>query len=97
MIDKKKDRKDKRITVRLTHGELRALETKIAEAGYRTVGAFIRDFVANLKPQVKVSGDVVLIARELMALSILVNSSAGKSDLIKKIKEIDRINTGGTL
>lgn len=97
VIDKKKDRKDKRITVRLTHGELRVLEKKIAEAGYKTVGAFIRDFVVDLKPQVKVGGDVVLVARELMALSSLVNSSAGKSELIKKIKEIDRINVGGAL
>jgi len=95
--DKNKERKDQRITIRLTCAELEALERKIAEAGYKTTGAFIRDFVATLKPKVKVSGDVVLIARELMSLSALVNASAAKSELVKKIKEIDRINTGGVL
>ena len=97
MKDKNKERKDQRITIRLTCAELEALERKIAEAGYKTTGAFIRDFVATLKPKVKVSGDVVLIARELMSLSALVNASAAKSELVKKIKEIDRINTGGVL
>lgn len=89
--------KDQRITIRLTQSELDALEKKIAEAGYKTTGAFIRDFVANLKPKAKVSGDVVLIARELMSLSALVNSSATTQEINRKIKEIDRINTGGAL
>lgn len=89
--------KDQRITIRLTQSELDTLEKKIAEAGYKTTGAFIRDFVANLKPKAKVSGDVVLIARELMSLSALVNSSATTQEINRKIKEIDRINTGGAL
>lgn len=92
-----KANKDQRITIRLTQSELDALEKKIAEAGYKTAGAFIRDFVANLKPKAKVSGDVVLIARELMSLSALVNSSATTQEINRKIKEIDRINTGGAL
>lgn len=97
MKDKKIESKDQRITIRLTRTELDSLEKKIAEAGYKTTGAFIRDFVANLKPKAKVSGDVVLIARELMSLSALVNSSATTQEINRKIKEIDRINTGGAL
>lgn len=92
-----KANKDQRITIRLTQSELDALEKKIAGAGYKTTGAFIRDSVANLKPKAKVSGDVVLIARELMSLSALVNSSATTQEINRKIKEIDRINTGGAL
>jgi predicted DNA binding CopG/RHH family protein len=39
--------KESRITLRLNKTELDTLNAKVAEAGYKSAGAFIRDFVAN--------------------------------------------------
>ena len=61
-----KQKKDARITIRLSKSDIDSLEYKMAEAGYKAAGAFIRDFVANGTVKPKVSNDVVQIARELM-------------------------------
>jgi hypothetical protein len=90
-----KETKDHRITIRFTKSELDAMDAKIADAGYKTSGAFIRDFVASAKPRAKISGDVVQIARELMSLAFMINSNAPAPELLKKVKHISAINTGG--
>lgn len=92
-----KNNKSQRITIRLTQSELESLEAKISEAGYKTTGAFVRDYIVAAKPKAKVSGNVVLISKELMSLSMLINSSASRAEVIRKIIEIQSLNTGGAL
>jgi hypothetical protein len=90
-----KQKKDARITIRLSKSDIYSLEQKMAEAGYKAAGAFIRDFVANNNTKPKVSSDVVQIARELMSLASMINAEKSGSELLAKVKHIAKINVGG--
>lgn len=95
MEDQVKQKKESRITIRLSKSELKILETKMSQAGYQAAGAFIRDFVINNGVRPKISGDVVQIARELMNLASMINAERPGSELLEKVKHIARINVGG--
>ncbi len=86
--------KESRITFRLNKSEREMLDTKIAEAGYKSAGAFIRDFVATGQVKPKVTQDVVQIARELMNLASMINADRPGSELLEKVKYIAQINLG---
>ncbi|MDO8407478.1 MAG: hypothetical protein Q7T27_28730 [Pseudomonas sp.] len=90
-----KKNKEFRITFRLNESELETLNTKIAEAGYRSAGAFIRDFVANGQVKLKVGQNVVQIARELMKLASMINADRPGCELLEKVKYIAEVNLGG--
>jgi hypothetical protein len=90
-----KQKKDARITIRLSAADMEMLENKMADAGYIVAGAFIRDFVANNNTKPKVSHDVVQIARELMSLASMINTEKPGSELLDKVKHIARVNMGG--
>lgn len=87
--------KESRITLRLNKAELDTLNAKVAEAGYKSAGAFIRDYVANGQVKPKVTQDVVQIARELMNLASMINADCPGSELLAKVKHIARVNLGG--
>lgn len=87
--------KESRITFRLNKYEREMLDTKIAEAGYKSAGAFIRDFVATGQVKPKVGQDVVQIARELMNLASMINADRPGSELLEKVKCIAQVNLGG--
>ncbi|MDM9589536.1 hypothetical protein QUC26_17405 [Pseudomonas asiatica] len=95
MKNELKQSKDSRITIRLTRAELETLEAKMNEAGYKSAGAFIRDFVASGQVKPKVSQDVVQIARELMNLASMINADRPGSELLEKVKYIAQVNLGG--
>jgi hypothetical protein len=90
-----KKNKEYRITFRLNESELETLNTKIAEAGYQSAGAFIRDFVANGQVKPKVGQNVVQIARELMKLASMINADRPGCELVEKVKYITEVNLGG--
>lgn len=87
--------KEIRITFRLNKSELDALNAKVAEAGYKSAGGFIRDFVANGQVKPKVGQDVVQIARELMNLASMINADRPGCELLEKVKFIAQVNLGG--
>lgn len=87
--------KESRITFRLNESELATLNAKVAEAGYKSAGAFIRDFVATGQVKPKVGQDVVQIARELMSLASMINADRPGSELLEKVKNIAQVNLGG--
>ncbi|PMQ11526.1 hypothetical protein PseAD21_11770 [Pseudomonas sp. AD21] len=87
--------KESRITLRLNKAELDTLNAKVAEAGYKSAGAFIRDYVANSQVKPKVTQDVVQIARELMNLASMINADRPGSELLTKVKLIAQVNLGG--
>ncbi|UUC20565.1 ribbon-helix-helix domain-containing protein [Pseudomonas asiatica] len=95
MEEQVKQNKESRITIRLSKSELETLEAKMSQAGYKSAGAFIRDFVANGQVKPKLSSDVVQIARELMNLASMINAERPGSELLEKVKHIARINVGG--
>jgi hypothetical protein len=92
-----KQKKDARITIRLSESDMEMLESKMADAGYKVAGAFIRDFVANKNTKPKVSHDVVQIARELMSLASMINAEKPGSELLDKVEQIAKINVGGVV
>ena len=87
--------KESRITLRLNKTELDTLNAKMAEAGYKSAGAFIHDYVANGQVKPKVTQDVVQIARELMNLASMINADRPGSELLEKVKYIAQVNLGG--
>ena len=89
-----KQKKDARITIRFSRPEMDILYSKITEAGYKSAGAFIRDFVANGKMKPKVGVEVVQIARELMHLASMINAEQSNIELLEQVKHIARINVG---
>lgn len=91
------EKKDNRMTIRLSKSDMETLEAKIDEAGYKSAGAFIRDFVANNSVKPKLSPNVVTIARELMGLASMINAEKPGSELLEKVKLIAKINAGGVL
>lgn len=90
-----KQNKETRITFRLNKSELDILNAKVSEAGYKSAGAFIRDFVANGQVKPKVGQDVVQIARELMNLASMINADRPGCELLEKVKFIAQVNLGG--
>lgn len=90
-----RQKKESRITLRLNKAELDTLNAKVAEAGYKSAGAFIRDYVANGQVKPKVTQDVVQIARELMNLASMINADRPGSELLAKVKHITQVNLGG--
>lgn len=90
-----KQNKEVRVTFRLNKSELDTLNAKMAEAGYKSASAFIRDFVASGQVKPKVSQDVVQIARELMNLASMINADRPGCELLMKVKYIAQINLGG--
>jgi hypothetical protein len=86
--------KETRITFRLNKFELDTLNSKMTEAGYKSAGAFIRDFIANGQVKPKVGHDVVQIARELMNLASMIHANRPGSELLEKVKYIAQVNFG---
>lgn len=92
-VDKQK--KEARITIRLSKSDVELLNAKVAKAGYKAAGAFVRDYIANCTPKAKIGSDVVQIARELMNLTRMIRDENPGSELLKKVKHIAKLNTGG--
>lgn len=91
------EKKDQRITIRLSRTEMAVLDARVIEAGYKSAGVFIRDFIVNKRPKNKVSSNVVMVARELMAVSALVNADAPKEQVLEKLRLAAQANTGGAV
>lgn len=95
----KKQRKTGTIIVRVNDEERAIIDTKIAEAGYKSASAFIRDYLAREKPKAKadIRPDALEMQRQLMALSSMISGSASKQELMSKIAELYRLAIAGAL
>ena len=91
------EKKNNRITIRLTVSEMEQLKSKIVAAGYVSTGAFIRDTVASGNVKAKIGTGIVIIARELVSLSSMIKSDKPKSELLEKVRAISAVNAGGVL
>ncbi|MGV6393684.1 ribbon-helix-helix protein, CopG family [Pseudomonas caspiana] len=91
------EKKDSRITIRLGNSDMNILSHKIAEAGYKSAGAFIRDAVANVHTKPKLGPNIVTIARELIQLAAMVRNENPRSELLDKVRAIAKINNGGAV
>lgn len=89
------DRKETRITIRLSAADVAKLESRMADAGYKSAGAFIRDFVAQNKLKPKISASTVSVARDLGTLATMIRAGAPIDELLEKIRVIALVNAGG--
>lgn len=91
------DKKEIRITIRLSAADVAKLESRMADAGYHSAGAFIRDFVARNKLKPKISASTVAVARELGTLATLIRTGAPVNDVLAAIRIVALVNAGGVL
>lgn len=93
----KMEKKESRITIRLSNSEINLLKKKMEDAGYTSVGAFIRDFVAAGRVKPKISSSIVVISRELAALATMIKMDRPKSEILDKVRVIASANAGGVV
>lgn len=91
------ERKVIRITIRLSAADVAQLESRMAEAGYKSAGAFIRDFVAQHKLKPKISASTVSVARDLGILAMRIRAGAPIEELLEKIRVLELLNAGGVV
>ncbi len=88
------DKKEIRITIRLSAADVAKLESRMANAGYHSAGAFIRDFVAQSKLKPKISASTVAVARELGNLATMIRTGTPITDVLAMIRTIALVNAG---
>lgn len=89
------EKKNSRITIRLSQSEMDQLRCKVTAAGYGSAGAFIRDTVATGNIKTKIGINVVFIAIELVSLAAMIKADSPKTELLEKIRIISAANAGG--
>lgn len=89
--------KKNRITIRLSDDDFQQLSAKLDLSGYKSVGAFIRDYLILCEPKVKqeVRLDVIEVQRELMNLASMINASRSQDELMQQVKIVSRVSLGG--
>jgi len=92
----KQENKNNSVTFRLTDQEKEVAQGKAEGAGYKTISAFIRDYLINETPKDKIS--VSPKSFELLsAISIMsskLNSGANRQELSEEIAKITRLALG---
>lgn len=84
-------KKDQRITFRLTVAELDTLKTKLEKAGFKSLGAYLRDLLHDHQGREKVVIPLAAmqIALELQRVANMINQ--GKDNFLV-IEELHNIN-----
>jgi hypothetical protein len=92
----KQENKTSSITFRLSEEEKEKAEKKVEAAGYKTISAFVRDYVINETPRekIEISPKSFELLSALSRLSALVNSGTTRQDISKEIANISRIAMG---
>ncbi|MFG0862794.1 plasmid mobilization protein [Pseudomonas sp. CJQ_13] len=90
-----KKNKNLRVTIRFAKSELKLLEAKVCEAGYKGLGAFVRDAVLSDELKPKVTTRSIEVAFELVELASLIKDGQSGSVLLKKVAQVALINSGG--
>ncbi|MCY1307347.1 hypothetical protein D9M70_572630 [compost metagenome] len=90
--------RSKRITFRLSEGDLATLQEKLATAGYKSESAYIRDAIINdeVKPKSEVNFRVLDVQRELMNLASMINAGRDKKALMAQVMKISAASLGDT-
>lgn len=84
-------KKSKRVTFRLTVNELESLKTNLAKAGFKTLGAYIREHLKDTQPKAKLSISLtsVQIALELQKIANMINQEKNKTLLIEELYKLN--------
>lgn len=88
--------KSSSITFRLTAEEKALAESKVEQAGYKTISAFVRDYLIKEQPKTKVTitPETFEIMAALTQLSALVNKGTTRPEANALISKISKIVMG---
>lgn len=89
------DKKEIRITIRLSSADLAMLEAKMADAGYKSAGAFVRDCIANNQQRPKISANTVAVAHEVSTLASMIRTDASIAELLEQVRMVAFANMEG--
>lgn len=84
-------KKDQRITFRITAMELESLKAKLNKAGFKTLGAYLREHLCNHQPREKVSIPFagMQVALELQAVANMINQGKDSGLVIEELHKIN--------
>lgn len=89
------ERKDGTFIVRVSTSERAAIEAKVEESGYKSVSAYVRDYIAREKPKAKIEASARIVQIELNKLAVMIQKGAPKEALLAQIRSICTATLGG--
>ncbi len=94
---KTQERKTGTFIVRVSAAEREVIDAKVDEAGYRSVSAYVRDYIAREKPKAKIEASARLLQIELNRLALMIQKQEPKENLLAQIRRICQATIGGAL
>lgn len=84
-------KKNHRITFRLTAAELDTLKTKLEKAGFKTLGAYLRDLLSDHagREKVVIPFAAMQVALELQKVANMINQGKDNSLVIEELHNIN--------
>lgn len=82
------ERKDGTFIVRVSAAEREAIDAKVDQAGYKSVSAYVRDYIAREKPRAKIEASARTIQIELNKLGLMIKKEEPKENLLAQIRRI---------
>ncbi len=92
-----KEKRDGTFIVRVSAAEREVIDAKVDQAGYRSVSAYVRDYIAREKPKAKIEASARIVQIELNKLAIMIQKGAPKEALLAQIRRICQATLGGAL
>ncbi|MCY1449061.1 hypothetical protein D9M71_657810 [compost metagenome] len=86
----------RRITFRLSDGDLAKLQESMGIAGYKSESAYIRDAIIHgqVKQKSEVNFRVLDVQRELMNLASMINAGRDKSEMMAQVMRVSAASLG---
>lgn len=92
-----KEKRDGTFIVRVSAAEREVIDAKVDQAGYRSVSAYVRDYIAREKPKAKIEASARLLQIELNKLALMIQKGAPKEALLAQIRRICTATLGGAI
>lgn len=90
-----RERKEGTFIVRVSAAEREVIDAKVNEAGYKSVSAYVRDYIAREKPKAKIEASARIVQIELNKLALMIQKGAHKEALLAQIRRICTATMGG--
>jgi len=92
-----RERKEGTFIVRVSAAEREVIDAKVNEAGYKSVSAYVRDYIAREKPKAKIEASARIVQIELNKLALMIQKGEAKEALLAQIRRICQATLGGAL
>lgn len=95
MENQDREKRDGTFIVRVSTSERAAIDAKVDEAGYKSVSAYVRDYIAREKPKTKIEASARIVQIELNKLAMMIQKQEPKENLLAQIRRICTATLGG--